>query len=261
MSRSTAVLVLSGLMVVSATAAAGQELRRIDAPIAVATAGATPEAAPVPAQRAAEKPKPVKPRKKADPVQTASIGPVPEPVPYAPGPHLVSWYQERGGVPLPRGNRLVYCHGFECRLRTTVPLNGQDLKEIEAIFANRRGSAVEERDAIDHLVQWWEKRAAPLLGGPLDIRGSEIYQANQPGQTDCLDEATNSTTVLLQAQQMGLLRYHRVIRPESRGGFFYAHATAVFEEVGGRTWVVDSWMRDSGDPNDVMTLDEWSSKW
>ena len=55
---------------------------------------------------------------------------------------------ERGNVGMPRGNRLVYCHGFECRLRTIIALSDADEKAIANIFASRRGSAAEERDAI-----------------------------------------------------------------------------------------------------------------
>ncbi|TPQ52584.1 hypothetical protein C2U72_02455 [Prosthecomicrobium hirschii] len=200
-----------------------------------------------------------KPKKSATGA-TAALTPIPAPVPFEPSRDLVNWFVERGNVGMPRGNRLVYCHGFECRLRTIIALSDADEKAIANIFASRRGSAAEERDAIDHLVQYWEKRAAPELGGPPDIRGSEPDQANQPGQTDCLDEATNSTTILIYAQQHGLLRYHTVVRPDSRGGFIYAHATAVYREIGGEEWVVDSWMRDSGDPNDIMLKSEWDSK-
>lgn len=208
-------------------------------------------------------PKAVKPARPAKKIAVAALTPAPASVPFKPSQNLLNWYLERssGPVVIPRGDRLVYCHGFDCKLRTTIALTGEDIAALEAIFATRRGSAAEERDGIDHAVQWWEKRAAPLLGGKPDIRGSEIWQSNQPGQTDCLDEATNSTTILIYLQQRGLLRYHHVTRPDSRGGFLYAHATAVFQEIGGKGWVVDSWMRDSGDPNDVMLHSEWLEKW
>lgn len=204
---------------------------------------------------------PARPKKPRNPSAVAALAPAPAPIPFQPSRGISGWYAERGGLAVPRGDRLVYCHGFECELRTTVALGPQDLAELTAIFATRRGSPAEERDAIDHAVQWWEKRAAPLLGGPPDIRGSEPPQAHKRGQTDCLDEATNSTTILIWLQQKGLLRYHHVARPDSRGGFLYAHATAVFTEIGGEDWVVDSWMRDSGDPNDVMPLKEWAAKY
>lgn len=196
-----------------------------------------------------------------DPVVTGALTSVPPAISFRPSIELMNWYEERGGVTFPNGDRIVYCHGFGCEFRTAVPIEEADKAALVAIFAKRQDSAKAEREAIDLAVQWWEKKAAPLLGGKLDIRGSEYWQAHQRGQTDCLDEATNSTTILIYLQRQGLLRYHHVVRPDSRGGFFYAHATAVFREKGGEDWVVDSWMRDSGDPNDVMTHAEWISKW
>ncbi|MBP0645378.1 hypothetical protein J8J17_26655, partial [Mycobacterium tuberculosis] len=75
-----------------------------------------------------------------------------------------------------------------------------------------------EREGINLAVSWFENRAAPTLGGPPDVRGSDLAHSGQAGQTDCLDEATNSTTLLIYLQEQGLLRYHRVVRPTSRGG-------------------------------------------
>ena len=171
-----------------------------------------------------------------------------------------SWYAERHAR-FPDGAVLTYCHGFGCELQTAITLTEADDAALKALFAAEAKTAEGERIAIDHAVSWWEKRAAPLLGGPPDRRGSELKDAHVPGQTDCLDEATNSTTILVYLERKGLLAFHHVERPESRGAFLYAHATAVVRDMAAdRPWVVDSWMRDSGDPNDVMPLDEWISK-
>ncbi|MBT9292570.1 hypothetical protein [Prosthecodimorpha staleyi] len=262
MGRSNTLLLLAALALATpaAAVAAGTDgAADAGAPASIkvrpATSGDVTGALP-----SAAKPKAAAKAKRSAAGATAALTPIPAPIPFEPSRDLVNWFVERGNVGMPRGNRLVYCHGFECRLRTIIALSDADEKAIANIFATRRGSAAEERDAIDHLVQYWEQRAAPQLGGPPDIRGSEPDQANQPGQTDCLDEATNSTTILIYAQQHGLLRYHTVVRPDSRGGFIYAHATAVYREIGGEEWVVDSWMRDSGDPNDIMLKSEWDSK-
>lgn len=196
-----------------------------------------------------------------DPMSTGSVAVLPRPSSFVPPPTLVNWYAERGDIGFPRGSRLIYCHGYGCTFRTIVPLGAADNEKLAEIFATWGGSAAEERNGIDHAVQWWERRAAPLLGGPPDIRGSDFAHSHMQGQTDCLDEATNSTTILIYLQENGYLRYHRVLRPESRGGLFYAHATAVYEDITTKTpWIVDSWMRDAGDPNDVMPLAEWLMK-
>lgn len=169
------------------------------------------------------------------------------------------WYGERGAA-LPIGNRLPYCHGFGCEFKTAIAMGPEELATAAGIFARNGGSPEAERHAIDLADQWWEKLAAPQLGGPPDKRGSELGDAHKLGQTDCLDEATNTTTLMVWLERNGLLKYHHVQRPESRGAFLYAHATAVMtDKTTGIDWIADSWMRDSGDPIDVMPLETWFS--
>ncbi len=175
-------------------------------------------------------------------------------------PGVDAWFRDRGAV-LPTGETLAYCHGFGCEFKTAIPMGGDELAALSAIMERRHGSPEEERAAVNLADQWWERNAAPKLGGSLDKRGSDLADAHKPGQTDCIDEATNTTTLLVYMERKGLLKYHHVQRPESRGAFLYAHATAVMtDRTTGIDWVVDSWMRDSGDPIDVMTLDTWFSR-
>ena len=69
-----------------------------------------------------------------------------------------------------------------------------------------------------------------------------------------------TVTLLVYLERKGYLKYHHVRRPESRGAFLYAHATAVMTDKStGVDWIADSWMRDSGDPIDVMPLETWFS--
>lgn len=169
------------------------------------------------------------------------------------------WFDERGAA-LPHGDRLAYCHGFGCEFKTAIAIGPSERAELAGIFARNAGSPEAERRAVDQADQMWEKLAAPQLGGPPDRRGSELKDAHTLGQTDCLDEATNTTTLLVWLERNGFLKYHHVRRPESRGAFLYAHATAVMtDKTTGIDWVADSWMRDSGDPIDVMPLETWFS--
>jgi len=175
-------------------------------------------------------------------------------------PGVESWFQERGAV-LPVGDTLAYCHGFGCEFKTAIPMGGDELAALTAIFDRHHASPEDERVGVNLADQWWENHSAPMLGGPPDKRGSDLADAHKPGQTDCIDEATNTTTLLVYLEHKGLLRFHHVRRPESRGAFLYAHATAVMtDKTTGIDWIADSWMRDSGDPIDVMTLDEWFSR-
>lgn len=211
----------------------------------------------------AEKPAPAKAKaKRPATLVTGSLGPELPPIAFRPESGLVHWYAERGDVVFPTRDRLPFCHAYNCLLRAIVRVTDEDRAAVRALFDGRTHSAEAEREAINLAVSWFEKRAQPLLGGPPDIRGSDLAHSGQAGQTDCLDEATNSTTMLIFLQAEGLLRYHTVVRPTSRGGLLIslAHATAVFTDRDGKDWVVDSWMRDMGDPNDVMPLEQWESQ-
>lgn len=179
--------------------------------------------------------------------------------PFTIEPGVETWYQERG-VALPVTDTLGYCHGFGCEFKTRIPMGDAEYGALAAIFDRHKSSPEDERVGINLADQWWEKHSAPLLGGPTDKRGSELGDAHKPGQTDCVDEATNTTTLLVYLERKGLMRFHHVRRPESRGAFLYAHATAVMrDKATGVDWIADSWMRDSGDPIDVMTLERWFS--
>ncbi len=192
-----------------------------------------------------------------DPVVTGSL---PRPSAFLIEAGVENWYRERGAT-LPSGDRLAYCHGYGCEFRTPIPMGEEEQAALTAIFQAHRGSPAEERVGIDLADQWWEKRADREIGAPPDVRGSDLAHSHVAGQTDCLDEATNTTTLLLHLERKGLLRFHHVMRPESRGALLYAHATAVMRDrTTGIDWIADSWMRDSGDRIDVMTLEEWFSR-
>jgi len=169
------------------------------------------------------------------------------------------WARERG-IALPSADHLPYCHGFGCEFKTSIPFDGADIGRLKRIFDSHRASPADERVAINLADQWWEKKADSVIGAPKDKRGSDLADAHKPGQTDCIDEATNTTTLLTWLEKTGLMRYHHTRRPESRGAFLYAHATAVMtDKATGIDWVADSWMRDSGDPIDIMPLEKWFS--
>jgi hypothetical protein len=192
-----------------------------------------------------------------DPIATGSLPP-----PSVPGlePGVEAWYRERGAI-APTGDRIGYCHGYGCEFHTPIDMGDEEMAALTRIFDAHKATPAEERIAVNLADQWWEKRADKEIGAPPDVRGSDLAHAHVPGQTDCLDEATNTTTLLAFLERKGLLRYHHVLRPESRGAFLYAHATAVMrDKTTGIDWIADSWMRDSGDPIDVMTLEEWFSR-
>lgn len=159
-------------------------------------------------------------------------------------------------------SRLSVCHGFDCRNRTTLALTSADGKRFASIMAGGKGSATAERQAIGSAVAYFETRAGQAIG-VRDTAKSTIAQSGRMGQMDCIDESTNTRTLLLYLQGRGLIRHHRVESNVSRGMFVdgrYPHSTAVLTEQGGTKWAVDSWYEPMGGKPDIMPLTQWKSR-
>ncbi|WP_310620383.1 hypothetical protein [Flexibacterium corallicola] len=136
------------------------------------------------------------------------------------------------------------------------------MAQLRTIFAKGGETPELERQAISNAVSWQEKRVGKLIGSSDDLGGLDIYNAGVPGQMDCIDEAANTTSLLVFLQSKSLLRHHIVERPQTRGYFFdgkYPHATAVVrEKMSGQKYVIDSWRLPNGNPPDIMLLTVWS---
>ncbi len=159
-------------------------------------------------------------------------------------------------------SKLSVCHGFDCRNRTALGLTGADNARFASIMAGGRSSPQAERKAIASAVAYFETRAGQAIG-VRDTAKSTLAQSGRTGQMDCIDESTNTRTVMLYLQSRGLIRHHRVESNVSRGFFAdgrYPHSTAVLSEKGGRRWAVDSWYEPMGGRPDIMPLDEWRSR-
>ncbi|WP_321340550.1 hypothetical protein [Breoghania sp.] len=170
-----------------------------------------------------------------------------------------TWYGRHNAVK-PRGDRIVICHGFGCSLRTPVDFSAKDLAKLKRIVAAGASSPAAERKALARAVRWQERRVAPTVGSAND-KGGFNFESGVPGQMDCIDEATNTTSLLLTAERHGYLKHHDVRSPVARGFFLdgrYPHATAVVsEKKSGNTWAIDSWTHDNGVLPDVMPLEKW----
>ena len=174
------------------------------------------------------------------------------------------WYAYRDAVE-PKPAKVVICHGFGCTWRTSVGFSTRDIKALAGILQSGKASPKAERQAIARAVQWQEKRVAPVVGSSNDVGGLDLQNAGVRGQMDCIDEATNTTSLLVVAERNGLLKHHDVRSPVARGFFLdgrYPHATAVIAETaGGKTYAVDSWPNANGIAPDVMSLDRWFAQY
>jgi hypothetical protein len=174
-----------------------------------------------------------------------------------------AWYGAHDGV-APKATRIYICHGFGCTYTTPVNFSGRDLKRLKSILAKGRGSAAAERKAIARAVQWQENRVASLVGSAGDIGGLDMQNAGVRGQMDCLDESTNTNSLLLVAEAHGYLKHHKVTSPVARGFFLdgrYPHATATVKETGsGKVYAIDSWPDSNGKPPRISELSVWMAR-
>ncbi|KZL01767.1 hypothetical protein PsAD5_00337 [Pseudovibrio sp. Ad5] len=171
-----------------------------------------------------------------------------------------TWYTQMGGIEN-KGDTLYICHGFGCEYRTAVTFSQKDKQRLRTILKRGHRSPEAERAAISKAVQWQEKRVGPAVGSSNDIGGLDMGNGNVKGQMDCIDEATNTTSLLVYAGSQGWLKYHRAARPASRGFFLdgkYPHASAVVVDTTTEIpWVVDSWRLSNGKPPDILHITKW----
>lgn len=159
-------------------------------------------------------------------------------------------------------SRLFVCHGFDCSYKTRVDLGAADHSRYAAFFA-KADSPEAERAAIGRAVQHAEERASGVIG-IRDLPKSDFTQSRAKGQMDCIDESTNTRSLLLYLDKRGLLKHHAVEANRSRGLFVdgrYPHSTAVVREIrSGRRWAIDSWYEPAGGPPDIRPYEEWAAR-
>lgn len=161
----------------------------------------------------------------------------------------------------PRGNLVTVCSGYGCRFETKVLINDQDLDQLRSIFAQVEDTEVGERDAVQSAIAYLETRVGAETGTSADRAEIEARGVGDKTQQDCIDESTNTTSYLLVMEANGLLKYHKVRRPEIRGYWLdgrWPHWTAVLQvHDSGKEWAIDSWWWENGVEPVVIPLEDW----
>jgi len=200
------------------------------------------------------------PMMKATPLLISAVISVLAPSVAAASPGVLRWFASQGYVE-PEGTRIVACHGYGCSRRQALSVDGDWLSRASTFLKAGRTSPKAEREALARVVSTYTAYLAASLGGTPDIPGSPARMSGVHGQMDCLDETANTTSLLLVLQERGLLIYHKVEPPESRGFFLdgrYPHFSAVIrEKVNGREWAVDPWRKAPGQKPEILPLVEW----
>jgi len=163
----------------------------------------------------------------------------------------------------PSQQRVIVCHGYECRLKTGVALSEADMETIGGFMRAGSGSAASERVAIAKTIGWMENRVAPFAGTAEDRDYRDLASGGDPSQLDCIDEAANSTSYLMLLRSLGLLQYHTIGHPISKGFLLdgrYPHVTPVLlENDTGAQYAIDSWILPNGEAPIVMLLEDWKN--
>lgn len=158
-------------------------------------------------------------------------------------------------------DRIYVCHGFNCTFRTRVDVTEADAGAYASYFSGAQ-TPQDERAAIARAVSYFEERSADTIGirdGPK----SSLAESGQRGQMDCIDESTNTRSLLLHLAAHGHLKHHDVQMNVSRGFLLdarYFHSTSVVKDKSGQRWAVDSWYDPAGGTPDIMPLEEWMTR-
>jgi hypothetical protein len=169
------------------------------------------------------------------------------------------WYS-RGHGRAPTKDQVFVCHGYTCRIVTPMRLGTDDIGRIAGGLTEEVADGAAEREAISKAVQEFETIVGDRIGTASDRPGMQFGQGTDD-QMDCIDEATNTTSLLLFLASHGLIKHHKVGAPTARGFFLdgrYPHATAVLTDTGsGEKWAIDSWPRANALPPVIMPLKDW----
>jgi hypothetical protein len=167
----------------------------------------------------------------------------------------------------PRGNTVYVCSAYGCQKQTAVNF-GEKMPAIAELMrkTKKADTAHEERRAVAYAIGYMESHAGEVAGTKNDRPGMDWDGSGDPGQQDCVDEATNTTAYMLVLQNNGLLKHHTVGRPFSRGNILlgvsnWPHWTGVLWETGNKQkWAVDSWIYVNGENPAVVEAEKWYVK-
>ncbi len=142
-------------------------------------------------------------------------------------------------------------------------LSPTDKSNIKNIFKTNDNSDNEIQN-IKKYIAFMEREIGARTGTSKDVGGT--YKRLGHMQQDCVDESTNTTTYLILADQLGVLKFHDVLaltsRPPILSGRLGPHRTAVIQNKNtGEKFAVDSWFHDNGVTPEVVPLDQWRWGW
>ncbi len=156
---------------------------------------------------------------------------------------------------------LRVCFNWSCASRQTMIFTPEDIDLLKSRMALCSGTSLEDRLQRVRIGIWQLELLAqkyqPALANDDAINE---FEKGVDGRTDCVDNASNTTTYLHILRDIGELPGWTVSSPKVRSRFnlHAVHWTAVLTDVeSGNQWSVDSWFRPNGHLPMVMPLQSW----
>ncbi|HEU4708442.1 MAG TPA: hypothetical protein VFS17_03940 [Methylophilaceae bacterium] len=155
------------------------------------------------------------------------------------------------------------CHSGGCADVSHVALSQDEWQKVADEFDPLPEDAADERSRIANAIGTLESIVGEKTGTGNDLAGT-FGAFSTPGQMDCNDEASNSTTYIKLLTKAGLIRFHELRDTKVRSFFFngWPHTTAsIADKQTGELFAVDSWFYDNGTPAVIIPLEQWKSGW
>ncbi len=157
--------------------------------------------------------------------------------------------------------RLPVCMDFGCKNRQVIDLNAEDWQEVADWFREPAENSEQEREQIKQAIGWMEVVVGRHTPTHRDVGGNwgeDSSKVQFPGQLDCIDESTNTSTYLHLFESKELLKHHRVLERAYRRTVFDQHwAGQILDIATGEHWVVDSWFQHNGFLPYVQRSEQW----
>lgn len=123
------------------------------------------------------------------------------------------------GAARPRGTRATLCSAYGCKTQQKFTFSDKFMNGLRAIFMEMRtNDGFSERLFLKKAIAAMERESMESTGLQNDRPSIDLFGNLDPGQLDCVDEATNTTSFLLILNDAGLLRYNRILGPIWKGG-------------------------------------------
>jgi hypothetical protein len=180
---------------------------------------------------------------------------------YDPGPE--SYIYNYAHYTKPEPASFVHCYNYTCRTEVTTFVTPQEFADITAELRTPSATPLEERLRIKRAIARWEQVVGARTGTWRDKREDDPADDSEGSdfQLDCMDEAFNTSSYLMMMNDAGLLHWHKILYPHSRGvisAFGLPHHSATIQDKQtGRLYVVDSWFYDNGQPPVIMPVEVW----